>query len=144
MLWSLIFVACPKIDQQAIRQDDKEQVALRTAADRYWEGVRWGESSRVMEFIEDPLEKARFAASLQDVEYVDVKVLHAELDPKLEEESTNETEIWRTGKVYVRTEKIDTSNVLRISENTQSWYRKANGWYVEVKNNEDSGQQLSD
>ena len=61
-MWPLIFLACPKIDQQAIRQDDKEQVALQASAERYWQGVRWGEPNRVMEFIEDPLEKARFAA----------------------------------------------------------------------------------
>ena len=135
MLWSLMFIGCPKIDQQAMRQDEKEQVALRTSAERYWQGVRWGEASRVMEFIEDPLEKSRFVAALDGLEYVDVRVLHAELDPKLEIELTNDVQIWRTGKVYVRTEHIDSSNVLRVEENTQPWYRTADGWYVDVKNN---------
>jgi len=132
MFWIIVFLACPKIDQQAVRQDDKEQDALIKAAERYWEGVRWGEPNRVMEFIEDPLEKSRFASELNDIEYVDVKVLHAELDPKQEEEPSPEIEIWRTGKVYVRTEKIDKSNVLRVAEDTQLWYRKADGWYVEM------------
>ena len=143
-MWSLIFLACPKIDQQAVRQDDKEQVALQASAERYWLGVRWGEPNRVMEFIEDPLEKARFAAELEDVEYVDVKVLHAELDSKPEEEPSNDMEIWRTGKVYVRVEQIDTGNVLQITEDTQLWYRTSDGWYVDTKKEVDSGQQLSD
>jgi len=132
-MWPLIFLACPKIDQQAIRQDDKEQVALQASAERYWQGVRWGEPNRVMEFIEDPLEKARFAAGLEDIEYVDVKVLHAELDPKPEEDPSNDVEVWRTGKVYVRVEQIDSSNVLRVIEETQVWYRTSDGWYVEEK-----------
>ena len=86
-----------------------------------------------MKYIEDPLEKSRFVASLKDIEYVDVKVLHATLDPPPEEEPTNETEIWRTGKVFVRIEKIDESNVLRVTEDTQGWYRTADGWYVEIQ-----------
>ena len=132
MLLIPMLLACPKIDQQALRQDDKEQAALLTAANRYWEGVRWGEVNRVMEFIEDPLEKSRFAAGLKEIEYVEVQVLHAELDPKAEEENADEMEIWRTGTVYVRTEKIDESNVLRVIEDAQPWYRKADGWYVEI------------
>ena len=132
-MWSLIFLACPKVDQQAVRQDDKEQQALQQAAELYWQGVRWGEPKRVMKYIEDPLEKSRFAAQLEDIEYVDVKVLHAELDPPPEEEPTNDLEIWRTGKVYVRIEQIDAGNVLRVTEDTQAWYRTSDGWYVEAK-----------
>ena len=131
-----IFLACPKVDQQAVRQDDKEQIALQSAAELYWQGIRWGEPKRVMRFIEDPLEKSRFAATLEDIEYVDVKVLHAELDPPPEEIPSNDVEVWRTGVVYVRIEKIDEINVLRVTEHSQNWYRTSDGWYVEIPKDE--------
>ena len=132
-MWPLIFLACPKVDQQALRQDDKEQVALQQAAELYWQGVRWGEPNRASAFIEDPMERARFAAGVGEVRYTDVKVLHAELDPAPDETPGNQLEVWRTAKVYVRIEKIDNDNVLRSSENTQVWYRTSDGWYVEVE-----------
>ena len=132
----LIFLACPKVDQQAVRQDDKEQIALQSAAELYWQGIRWGEPNRVMKFIEDPLEKTRFAATLEDIEYVDVKVLHAVLDPPPDESPSNDLEVWRTGKVYVRIEKIDQTNVLRVTEESQGWYRTSSGWYVESQKDE--------
>ena len=106
-MWPLIFLACPKVDQQALRQDDKEQMVLQDAAVLYWQGVRWGEPSRAAAYIEDPLERARFSADIEAVHYTDVQVMHAELDPAPDGEPGNDLEIWRTAKVYVRIEKID-------------------------------------
>jgi len=135
-MWPLIFLACPKVDQQAMRQDDKEKIALQEAAEMYWQGVRWAEPTRAAIYIEDPLERVRFTVDIAETHYVEAKVMHTELDPAPSEAAGNELEVWRTAKVYVRVEKIDSDNVLRVSEESQVWYRKSDGWYVEIPQTE--------
>ena len=61
MLW--LAMACPKVDSEPWRMDVKEQSVLFEAAEEYWLGVRWGELGRSSQYIEDPLERARFLNS---------------------------------------------------------------------------------
>lgn len=128
---SLILFACPKIDQQAWRSDQTEQIVLMENAQLFWQGVRWGEPTRASKFIEDPLERARFEASFGGIEYTDVKVLHAELDEK--EVEMEEQEIWRMATVYVHVEQIEKGYSVVSKEIEQEWYRKPSGWFVTIE-----------
>ena len=127
---SLILFACPKIDQQAWRSDQTEQVVLMENAQLFWQGVRWGEPTRAAKFIEDPLERARFEASFGGIQYSEIKVLHAELDEQVQE--MEENEVWRTATVYVHVEQIEQGYSVVSKEIQQEWYRKPAGWFVTV------------
>lgn len=129
MLWMML--ACPKVDQEPWRMDLKEQQILFTAAEEYWLGVRWGELTRASQYIEDPLERARFLNSFVAGQYIDVKVLHAELKPLADDfEVTPETKVWREGTVYVQIEKVVQGHQVVSLEEQQAWHRTANGWYI--------------
>ena len=75
-MWWLA-MACPKMDAEPWRMDVKEQQVLFAAAEEYWMGVRWGELGRASQYIEDPLERARFLNTYVPGQYIDIKVLHA-------------------------------------------------------------------
>ena len=128
---ALILFACPKIDQQAWRSDQTEQMVLMEHAQLFWQGVRWGEPTRASRFIEDPLERARFEVSFGSIEYTDVKVLHAELDEKEVEMEANK--IWRTATIYVQIEQIEQGYSVVSKEIQQEWYRKPGGWFVTLE-----------
>ena len=127
----LILFACPKIDQQAWRSDQTEQMVLMENAQLFWQGVRWGESTRAAKFIEDPLERARFEASFGQVQYTEARVLHAELDEQKFE--MEEQEIWRMATVYVHIEQIEKGHSVVSKEIKQEWYRKPSGWFVTLE-----------
>ena len=127
----LILFACPKIDQQAWRSEQTEQMVLMENAQLYWQGVRWGEPTRASKFIEEPLERARFEASLGGVQYTEIKVLHAQLDEK--EIEMEEQDVWRTATVYVHVEMIEQGYAVVSKELQQGWYRKPEGWFVSLE-----------
>lgn len=130
-MWWLAMTACPKMDAEPWRMDVKEQQVLYAAAEEYWLGVRWGELGRSSQYIEDPLERARFLNTYVPGQYIDIKVLHANLEP-LDEgfEITPETKVWRTGTVYVQIEQVINGHKLQNSEEQQEWYRTSTGWYI--------------
>ena len=133
LMWFCI--ACPKIDQQPQLRTEKEQARLQTDATDYWNSLRWGIPQRASLFIEDPLERARFAANQSSGQLMDVKVLGARLDPQPEKGtelavSSTGSEIWQTAIVVVRIEAIETDHVLRVREENQDWYRTEQGWFV--------------
>ena len=80
-MWWLAMMACLKMDAEPWRMDIKEQQVLYAAAEEYWLGVRWGELGRSSQYIEDPLERARFLNTYVPGQYIDIKVLHATLEP---------------------------------------------------------------
>ena len=129
MFWSMMLLGCPKVDQQAWRMDDKEQMVLRGNAEEFWQGLRWGELTRSAQYIEDPLQRSRFMANYQYGEYIDIKVLHAELQPQTDEQGF-EQEIWREGTVFVQVESIVDGHAVQKREEEQLWVRKADGWFV--------------
>lgn len=128
-MWSLIFIACPKIDQQAWRTEQKEQLVVMENAQLFWQGIRWEEPTRSMLFIEDPLLRSRFEASIGEKEFVEVKVLQAELQPDLGERGLDQ--VWRKATVLIYVEEIENGYSVQKKEIEQEWYRKANGWYVD-------------
>ena len=127
----LLLLACPKIDQQGWRSDQAEQIVLMENAQMFWQGMRWKEPTRAMIFIEDPLERARFNVSFGQEEYIDVKVLHAELNDS--ESELNTEERWRWATVYVQIESIESGYSVQNREIEQSWYRTESGWFVDLK-----------
>ena len=129
MFWMML--ACPKVDQEPWRMDVKEQQILFGAAEEYWLGVRWGELTRSAQYIEDPLERARFLNSFVPGQYIDIKVLHAELTPLPDDfELTPDTKVWREGTVYVQIEKVLQGHQVVSVEEQQSWNRTADGWFI--------------
>ena len=129
MLW--LALACPKVDSEPWRMDVKEQSVLFEAAEEYWLGVRWGELGRSSQYIEDPLERSRFLNSYAAGQYIEIKVLHAELDPLEDDfEITPETTIWRTGTVYVQIEQVVNGRSVQNVEEQQEWHRKSTGWFI--------------
>ena len=136
MLWWFC-IACPKIDQQPQLRTEKEQARLQTDATDYWNSLRWGIPQRASLFIEDPIERARFAANQSSGQLMDVKVLGARLDPQPEKGaelavSSAGSEIWQTATVVVRIEAIERDHVLRTREESQGWYRTEKGWFVSL------------
>ena len=135
LMWFCI--ACPKIDQQPQLRTEKEQARLQTDATDYWNSLRWGIPQRASLFIEDPLERARFAANQSAGQLMDVKVLGARLDPQPEKGaelaiSSAGSEIWQTATVVVRIEAIESDHILRVREENQDWYRTEKGWFVNL------------
>ena len=129
MLW--LAMACPKVDSEPWRMDVKEQSVLFEAAEEYWLGVRWGELGRSSQYIEDPLERSRFLNSYAAGQYIEIKVLHAELDPLEDDfEITPETTIWRTGTVYVQIEQVVNGRSVQNVEEQQESHRKSTGWFI--------------
>ncbi|MEC7985841.1 MAG: hypothetical protein VX278_11805 [Myxococcota bacterium] len=125
-------IACG-LDRHAIRLEAQEKALLYQNAQRHWEGMRWGVPARAAAFYEDPLTRARLESDLESPysRIVDVKVLHVELDPKIDKEKQKTDKTVRKGTVYVRIEGFGTDNVLRVEENRQRWYRNTNGWWIE-------------
>ena len=74
------------LDRQAIRLEQQEKSMLHQSAQQYWEGVRWNIPKRAAAFYEDPLTRARKESDLglPYQRFVDVKVLHVELNEKKE------------------------------------------------------------
>ena len=132
VMWMML--ACPKVDQEPWRMDAKEQQVLYTSAEEYWLGVRWGELTRSSQYIEDPLERARFLNSFVSGQYIEIKVLHAELAPIPDDfEITAETEVWRTGTVYIQVEQVLNGHKVVNTEEQQEWYRNSDGWFIDSK-----------
>lgn len=129
-MWWLT-IGCPKVDSEPWRMDVKEQQVLFEAAEEYWLGVRWGELGRSSQYIEDPLERARFLNSYVSGQYIDIKVLHAELAPIADDfEITPETKVWRTGTVYVQIEQVLNGYKVDNTEQQQEWHRTPDGWFI--------------
>ena len=129
VMWMML--ACPKVDQEAWRMDTKEQQVLFSSAEEYWLGVRWGELSRSAQYIEDPLERARFLNSFVSGQYIEIKVLHAELEPIADDfEITPEIDVWRTGTVYIQVEQVLNGHQVVNQEQQQDWIRKSSGWFI--------------
>ena len=80
-MWWLAMAACPKMDAEPWRMDVKEQQVLLLQLKSIGLGVRWGELGRSSQYIEDPLERARFLNTYIPGQYIDIKVLHANLEP---------------------------------------------------------------
>ena len=120
-------------DQQAIRLEEQEKTMLYTNAQKYWEGIRWKIPKRAAHFYEDPLTRARMESGIKMPyqRFIDVKVLHVELDPKPKLESNDPNIIRRTGTVYVRIEGFSVDNVVRSEERKQVWYRNLKGWWIQ-------------
>ena len=121
------------LDQQAIRLEEQEKTMLYTNAQKYWEGIRWKIPKRAATFYEDPLTRARMESGIKMPyqRFIDVKVLHVELDPKPKLESNDPNIIRRTGTVYVRIEGFSVDNVVRSEERKQVWYRNLKGWWIQ-------------
>ena len=121
------------LDQQAIRLEEQEKTMLYTSAQKYWEGIRWKIPKHSAAFYEDPLTRARMESGIEMPyqRFIDVKVLHVEMDPKLKVESNDPNVTRRTGTVYVRIEGFGVDNVVRSEERQQVWYRNLKGWWVQ-------------
>ena len=121
------------LDQQAIRLEQQEKTMLYTSAQKYWEGVRWKIPKYSAAFYEDPLTRARMESGIEMPyqRFIDIKVLHVEMDPKLTIESSDPNITHRTGTVYVRIEGFGIDNVVRSEERQQLWYRNLKGWWVQ-------------
>ena len=89
---------------------------------------------RASQYIEDPLERARFLNTYVHGSIYRYKSFACNLEPLTEDfEITPETKIWRNGTVYVQIEQVINGHKLQNTEEQQEWYRTSTGWYIETE-----------
>jgi hypothetical protein len=105
---------------------------LQRSANLYWEGVRWNDSEKASNFIEDPKKRMTFQAWFDNQsEYrklLDAKVIG--VDIKQVQDHTKM--VTRTATIRVATEGYTIPDqILKKGVDTQIWYRSASGWWLE-------------
>ena len=116
-----MMLACLKVDQGLGAWTSKNNKFCLVLP---WLGVRWGELTRSAQYIEDPLSRARFLNSFVPGQYIDIKVLHAELTPLPDDLDRFSDKRWREGTVYVQIEKVLQGHQV-VSVEEQAWNRTA-------------------
>lgn len=105
---------------------------LQRSANLYWEGVRWNDSEKASNFIEDPNKRMTFQAwfdtQSEGRKLLDAKVIGVEI--KQVEDQTKM--ITRTATIRVATEGYTIPDqILKKGVDIQVWYRSSSGWWLE-------------
>ena len=129
---SVSFFSCA-LDKQAIRQSDREQDMLRSVAQQYWDGVRWGYTEQAALFVKDEKTRAlyqgKLATEAATLRYMDAKVLHVEVTAETDD---RKAEWLREGTVLVHLEAYGVNSVLEVNNIEQNWQRDLEGWWLKV------------
>lgn len=132
VLLSALLASCAS-GRTAIKTKSRDEGMLATAAQSYWQGVRWNDGAVSAAFIEDVTNRGRFQAWLEDEwearRVVDVDLVSIEVSDEL---SGDERGWTRTGTVRVRTEGYSLpAQILGTDDVDQSWYRTKKGWWLD-------------
>lgn len=131
-LCCLLVVSCAAHRNPA-RRDTRESAALAAAAEKYWEGVRWGDAKMATAFVEGAQDKQAFREWLEDrskmEKLVDVRIEQVDLGPAAPEDAINppprEATVTIHTEGYTLPEQIVTTDTV-----SQSWYLLPGGWFV--------------
>ena len=114
------------------KAEAKDIELLQRSAKLYWEGVRWNDSEKASNFIEDPSKRMTFQAWF-DNQSEGRKLLEAKVigvDIKQVEDHTKM--FTRTATIQIATEGYTIPDqILKKGVDTQLWYRSASGWWLE-------------
>ena len=128
-------VKSAKVSKAQLRKqskaDAREMELLQRSATLYWEGVRWNDTEKAANFVEDPGARLEFQAWLDDQadnrKIIDVKIIR--VDVKTIEDKNSP--INRKATIKVASEGYTLPDqVLKKTIEAQEWYRTASGWWV--------------
>lgn len=113
------------------KADAREMEFLQRSANLYWEGVRWNDSEKAANFIEDPGARLEFQAWLDDQgderKITDVKIIRVNVQAV----NAKDSPINRTAVIKVSAEGYTMpEQVLKKTIETQEWYRTSSGWWL--------------
>ena len=105
---------------------------LQRSANLYWEGVRWNDSEKSSNFIEDPSKRLTFQAwfdnQVEDRKLLEAKVIGVDVR---QVQDRNEM-VTRTAILKIATEGYTIPDqILKKGVETQNWYRSSSGWWLE-------------
>jgi hypothetical protein len=104
---------------------------LQRSTNLYWEGVRWNDSEKASNFIEDSNKRLTFAAWL-DTQNEGRKLLDAKIIGVDIHQVEDNDKVRRTATIRIAIEGYTVpEQILKKSVETQTWYRSASGWWLE-------------
>jgi hypothetical protein len=114
------------------KAESRDMEMLQRSATLYWEGVRWNDTEKASNFIENPGARLEFQAWLDeqnaDHKILDVKIIGVDVQNVTDKESP----ISRTAVIKVASEGYKMPDqVLKKTVEAQQWYRTASGWWVQ-------------
>jgi hypothetical protein len=116
------------------KKEAKDFEMLQRSATLYWEGVRWSDTDKAANFIEDSNDRMEFGqwleAKLEGQRVMDAKIIRVDVkavdDPK--------SLILRYAYITVAMQAYTMpEQVLKKETFEQKWYRNAEGWWLEWK-----------
>ena len=105
---------------------------LQRSANLYWEGVRWNDSEKASNFIEDPSKRLTFQAWF-DTQSEGRKLLEAKIiGVDIKQVQDRSQMVTRTATIQIATEGYTIPDqILKKGVDKQIWYRSASGWWLE-------------
>lgn len=116
------------------KKEAKELELLQRSATLYWEGVRWNDTEKSANFIEDSNDRMEFQqwleAKLEGHKVMDAKLIRVDVERVEDRDSviTKYAYISVAMKSYTMPEQV-----LKKETFDQRWYRNASGWWLEWK-----------
>jgi hypothetical protein len=116
------------------KKEAKELELLQRSATLYWEGVRWNDTEKSAEFIENANDRMEFSqwleAKLEGHQVMDAKVIR--VDVTLVEDK--KAAITKIAHISVAMQAYTVPDqVLKKETFHQRWYRNGAGWWLEWK-----------
>lgn len=109
----------------------REMELLQRSAELYWEGVRWNDTEKAANFIENSAARLEFQAWLDaentDHKLIDVKIIGVSVQPIDDKNSP----FSRVAIIKVASEGYTMpEQVLKKTIKAQEWYRTPTGWWL--------------
>lgn len=119
-------------ERRLARQEQKEEVRLSETARAWWDAMRWEQAEAASLAIEHLDERQQFLETWMSgspFRIVDARILGTEVG---ETQEGGPSDPLRVGRVLVRVEGYDASQVTQVRTLTQTWYRTRTGWYLDL------------